>query len=64
MVASGGINGDELRSYPVTQTIHADSILYVTETPADVSQETHDRARQLAEKAVACLEGMSPRAWI
>ena len=47
----------EVVSYPVTETLHRDSICYVTQTPAQIPQELQDQAREIAEKAVGCLEG-------
>ncbi|GMH36107.1 hypothetical protein BSKO_03975 [Bryopsis sp. KO-2023] len=44
-------------SYPVVETIHTDSILYVTEAPANVSPEIIQRAKEVAEATVACLDG-------
>lgn len=49
----------EVTSYPVTETIHRDSICYITQTPAQIPQELQDKARQIAEKAVGCLEGIT-----
>lgn len=46
-----------LVSYPVVETIHKESILYVTEAPAEVSQEIAKRAKDLAEATVASLDG-------
>ena len=47
----------ELSSFPVTETIHKDSILHVTQTPAQIPEELLQKATELAEKAVASLEG-------
>lgn len=44
-------------SYPVVETIHKDSILHVTESPADAPQKVLHAASKYAEKAIACLEG-------
>ena len=49
----------QVTSYPVTETVHKSSICYVTQTPAQIPQELQDQARQIAEKAVGCLEGGS-----
>lgn len=46
-----------LMSYPVVETIHKESILYVTEAPADVSPEITERAKEIAEATVASLDG-------
>ena len=45
------------RAFPVVETIHRNSILLVTEAPAHVPEDTRQRARQVAESAVACLDG-------
>ncbi|KAH9258933.1 phosphoribosylaminoimidazole carboxylase, ATPase subunit [Batrachochytrium salamandrivorans] len=44
-------------SYPVTETIHRDSICHVTETPADVSQEVAALAEQVAKQTIASFPG-------
>jgi len=44
-------------SYPVTETVHRDNICFTTETPARVPGRTAALARQVAEDAVAHLEG-------
>lgn len=54
------LSGD-VRAFPVVQTIHCDSILSVTEAPANVPTPLLDRAQQLAASAVSCLEGVHPR---
>lgn len=47
----------DIKSYPVTQTIHSESILSLTETPADVPPDVAEAARELARDAVSCLSG-------
>ena len=47
----------EIVSYPVTETVHKNSICFVTETPASVEPELLNHARNLAEQAVGCLDG-------
>jgi phosphoribosylaminoimidazole carboxylase len=47
----------ELKSYPLVETIHEDSILSITEAPAAVNSEVEARAIKLAERAVASLDG-------
>lgn len=47
----------EVRSYPLVETLHQDSILILTETPAAVPLEVAKKARALAEEAVASLQG-------
>jgi phosphoribosylaminoimidazole carboxylase len=47
----------EVVSFPVVQTIHKDSICSTTEAPAMVAADVAARAQQVAERAVACLEG-------
>lgn len=44
-------------SYPVVETIHKDNICHVTEAPANVPEDIQQRARQVAEQAVASLSG-------
>lgn len=44
-------------SYPVVETIHKDSICYVTEAPAQAPQQALQAAAAYAEKAIACLSG-------
>lgn len=44
-------------SYPVVETVHKDSICYVTEAPAGVPEGIQAQAKQVAENAVACLNG-------
>lgn len=45
------------RAFPVVETIHKNSILLVTEAPAHIPEEIRQRAQQVAEKAIACLDG-------
>eukprot|EP00878_Enallax_costatus_P018872 GHUV01019895.1.p1 GENE.GHUV01019895.1~~GHUV01019895.1.p1 ORF type:complete len:545 (+),score=113.92 GHUV01019895.1:191-1825(+) len=44
-------------SYPVVETIHKSNICHVTEAPAGVPDQIQQRAREVAEKAVCCLNG-------
>lgn len=44
-------------SFPVTETVHRNSICYITQTPAAIPEEVRAEAQRTAEKAVACLEG-------
>lgn len=44
-------------SYPVVETVHKNSILYVTEAPADIPSSVAERAREIAEATVASLDG-------
>lgn len=44
-------------SYPVVQTIHKNNICHTTETPALVPAAAQAAAKQVAENAVACLQG-------
>ncbi len=46
-----------LAVYPVTQTVHRDSICAVTETPADVAPAVAAEAADVARAAIACLPG-------
>lgn len=45
------------KAFPVVETVHQNSILLVTEAPAHVAPEVRQRAQQVAESAVACLDG-------
>ncbi len=45
------------RAFPVVETVHQNSILLVTEAPANVPKSIYQQAQQVAEKAVACLDG-------
>jgi hypothetical protein len=47
----------DIKSYPVVQTMHQDSILALTEAPADVAPAVAEVARELARDAVGCLSG-------
>lgn len=47
-----------VRAFPVVETVHRDSILLVAEAPAAVPPEVQSRAQEIAERAVACLEGV------
>lgn len=54
----------KVTSYPVTETVHKNSICYATQTPAQIPQELQDQAREMAEKTIGCLEGtISQAAW-
>lgn len=44
-------------AFPVVETLHQNSILLVTEAPAQVPPGTQRRAQQVAQQAVACLDG-------
>jgi phosphoribosylaminoimidazole carboxylase len=44
-------------AYPVTETVHRDSILWVTESPADVPEALRSKAAEVARKAVGALDG-------
>jgi phosphoribosylaminoimidazole carboxylase len=41
----------------VVRTVHKDSILFLTESPADVTPPVAEAARNLALKAIGCLDG-------
>lgn len=47
----------QVASFPVVETVHKDSICFVTEAPAAVPRKIADEARSVAERAVACLNG-------
>ena len=49
-------NGDT-KAFPVVETIHKDNICHTTQAPARVPPDTLLKAQQVAERAVACLEG-------
>lgn len=55
MVAKG--KDGQITSFPVTETLHKDSILHITQTPALLPEELLIKATELAEKAVASLGG-------
>ncbi|KAG2445813.1 hypothetical protein HXX76_000417 [Chlamydomonas incerta] len=44
-------------SYPIVETIHKNNICHVTEAPAGVPPSVEAKARAVAEKAIACLDG-------
>eukprot|EP00798_Chlamydomonas_sp_ICE-L_P032526 gene32526-17239_t len=46
-----------VKSYPLVETVHKDSICWVTEAPADVPNKVSVAATAVAEKAIACLDG-------
>lgn len=46
-----------ISSFPVTETIHKNNICYITQTPARIPEEIRQKAQEMAEKAVSCLEG-------
>ena len=47
----------EVLPFPVVETIHRDSICWVTEAPADVPRKTTEAASKAAAVAVAALDG-------
>lgn len=55
MVARGA--DGETRAFPVVETVHRDSICWVTETPAAVPAGTLAAVAQMAEGAVKALAG-------
>ena len=46
------------RAFPLVETIQKDSICHVTEAPAQVSEGVSSTATEIAERAVATLEGV------
>lgn len=54
--------GGEVTSFPVVETIHKNNICHVTEAPAQVPAHIRDMAQEVAESAVACLEGKHTKA--
>ena len=55
------------KAFPLVETSHQNSILLVTEAPAQVAPEVRQRAQEVAESAVACLDGerrTSEPAWL
>ncbi len=55
MVARGA--DGETRAFPLVETVHRDSICWVTEAPAHVPAQVNEAAAQLAEAAVNALAG-------
>ncbi|KAF5840607.1 eukaryotic-type phosphoribosylaminoimidazole carboxylase [Dunaliella salina] len=53
----GGSSNGSVMSYPVVETIHKDSICWVTEAPADAPTKHLEAAKAISEKAIGCLEG-------
>lgn len=49
------------RAFPVVETVHRNSILLVTEAPAQVPPEVQRRAQEVAQSAVASLDGAAQR---
>ena len=47
----------EVLPFPVVETVHRDSICWVTEAPADVSPRTREAAAAAAAAAIAALDG-------
>ena len=45
------------RAFPVVETVHRNSILLVTEAPAHIAATTQQRAQEVAQQAISCLEG-------
>lgn len=56
MMVARSRNG-ELKSFPVVETIHKDNICHTTEAPARIPSSIRLKAQQVAQQAVACLEG-------
>ncbi|MFW5963305.1 MAG: 5-(carboxyamino)imidazole ribonucleotide synthase [Natronomonas sp.] len=53
-----GVKGaDEVRAYPVTETIHEAEILRETASPARTDPETRERAREVAFEVLETLDG-------
>ncbi len=53
-----GVKGaDEIRTYPVTETIHREQILRESVTPARASQEVRDRAESVARDVLTMVDG-------
>ena len=47
----------EVVAFPVVETLHVNSILLATEAPARIPGALRYRARCVAERSVACLDG-------
>ncbi|WP_178916547.1 5-(carboxyamino)imidazole ribonucleotide synthase [Natronomonas gomsonensis] len=53
-----GVKGaEEVRAYPVTETIHEEEILRETASPARTDPETRERAREIAFDVLETLDG-------
>ncbi len=53
-----GVKGaEEVRAYPVTETIHEEEILRETASPARTDPETRERAREIAFEVLETLDG-------
>ena len=53
-----GVKGaEEVRAYPVTETIHEEEILRETASPARTDPETRERAREVAFEVLEMLDG-------
>jgi 5-(carboxyamino)imidazole ribonucleotide synthase len=53
-----GVKGaEEVRAYPVTETIHEEEILRETASPARTDPETRERAREVAFEVLETLDG-------
>ena len=50
-------SGDDVRAYPVVETIQSDNICHVVLAPAQISDEVCERAQALARATVGALEG-------
>ena len=48
---------DEIKAFPVVETIHKDNICHTTEAPARIPASVQLKAQHVAQQAVACLEG-------
>ena len=57
VIACRGIDGKKV-IYPVAENTHKNSILDVTSVPADVSDETIKKAREVADKVMGIFEGV------
>ena len=49
---------DEIKAFPVVETIHKDNICHTTEAPARIPAAVQLQAQRVAQQAVACLDGM------
>ena len=49
---------DEIKTYPVVETVHKNNICHIVSAPAVVSEDIQQRARDVAYKAIDALEGI------
>ena len=57
VISTRGQDGDSV-FYPIAENSHLNSVLDITEAPADISHKTHDKAYQLAEQVNKVFPGV------